>query len=117
MLKLLEQISKEKEKVRIVSRLAFNAVDADYSGCLDVPELLDIMKEVSDTQDMKLPSENDIHAILSMIDDDDSGEIDQDEFYQLILVTIRKLLEDEREFVGVMLNNSKKMVKVESKLL
>ena len=73
---MIEEIVQNKEKVRIVSRLAFNAVDTDYSGCLDVEELQDIMKDVSNTQNMKLPSENDIHAILSMIDDDDSGEID-----------------------------------------
>ena len=73
---MLEEILKDKEKVRIVAKLAFNAVDTDYGGTLDVNELQDIMKDVSDTQNMKLPSENDIHAILSMIDEDDSGEID-----------------------------------------
>ena len=36
-----------KDKIHLISDLAFNAVDADGSESLDVPELYEIMKEVA----------------------------------------------------------------------
>ena len=44
---------------------------------MDTPELQNIMKQVSYSQGMKLPTENDIQAILTDLDEENEGSIDE----------------------------------------
>ena len=43
------------------------------------------------------PTEADLEAILSQLDEDFDGKVDKDEFLQLVMLVIGKMLESEEE--------------------
>ena len=53
-----------KDKIRAVSDLAFDAVDADNSNSLDDSEIAKIMKEVGEEMKIMPPTEPDIALVL-----------------------------------------------------
>ena len=57
-----------KDKIHLISDLAFNAVDADGSQSLDKEELFDIMKEVAHEMQVTPPSTTDITCVLRELD-------------------------------------------------
>ena len=54
-----------------MSDLAFDAVDEDNSGSLDKQELTQVLKDVAKRIRIYAPTENDILAMLSELDQDD----------------------------------------------
>eukprot|EP00356_Strombidium_inclinatum_P012856 CAMPEP_0170496328 /NCGR_PEP_ID=MMETSP0208-20121228/21039_1 /TAXON_ID=197538 /ORGANISM="Strombidium inclinatum, Strain S3" /LENGTH=102 /DNA_ID=CAMNT_0010772843 /DNA_START=475 /DNA_END=780 /DNA_ORIENTATION=- len=86
-----------KEHIKVVSDLAFDAVDDDGSGGLDQGEIAEIMKEVAVKMDLTPPTEDDLSAILAELDEDYDGVVDKGEFLNLIMLVIGKMLESEEE--------------------
>ena len=84
-----------KDQVKVVTDIAFDAVDEDGSGGLDQDELHTIMYEVSEQMGVTPPTKDDLQAILAQLDDDFDGVIDKDEFHGLVMLVIGGLLETE----------------------
>ena len=59
-----------KNKIKIVSDMAFEAVDDNDSGQLDKDELGITLKSVAKQMDITPPTENDISAVLLELDQD-----------------------------------------------
>ena len=57
-----------KSKIKIVSDMAFEAVDDNDSGQLDIDELGITLKSVAKQMQINPPSENDIGAVLNELD-------------------------------------------------
>ena len=70
MLEILELILAQKDKIKIVSDLAFDAVDADGSGNLDKVELGEVLKKVALNMGVTPPNEADVKAVLDELDED-----------------------------------------------
>ena len=75
--------------------MAFDTVDEDGSGGLDQAELSTIMTEVAISMGVTPPTERDLKAILSELDEDFDGVVDKGEFIQLVMLVIGKMLESE----------------------
>uniref|UniRef100_A0A7S3FWP8 EF-hand domain-containing protein n=1 Tax=Strombidium rassoulzadegani TaxID=1082188 RepID=A0A7S3FWP8_9SPIT len=86
-----------KENIKVISDLAFDAVDDDGSGGLDQKEIAEIMREVAIKMDLTPPTEEDLSAILAELDEDFDGVVDKNEFLNLIMLVISKMLESEEE--------------------
>ncbi len=84
-----------QDKIRSVSDLAFEAVDADGSNSLDQEELGIIMKEVAQEMRVNPPTENDIDFMLKELDENSDGQVSKEEFLQLIILVLGKMLESE----------------------
>mmetsp|Transcript_9153 Transcript_9153/g.8108 ORF Transcript_9153/g.8108 Transcript_9153/m.8108 type:complete len:129 (+) Transcript_9153:20-406(+) len=97
LLKVLQSILSDKEKIKMVADAAFEAVDVDNSGDLDKEELTEIMQTVAFDMSVKQPSESDVEAVLREVDDNYDGKVDKLEFVQLIERVLMKLLESEEE--------------------
>ena len=74
-----------KDKVRVISDMAFDAIDIDRSGQLDRDELGQTLKSVSTEMGISQPTEADIAMLLDKIDQDEDNEISKDEFEFLII--------------------------------
>ena len=69
-LETLQYILSMKNKIKIVSDMAFEAVDDNDSGQLDKDELGITLKSVAKQMDINPPTENDISAVLLELDQD-----------------------------------------------
>ena len=87
-----------KDKIKIISDIAFDAVDLDGSGDLDQEELHMIMEEVSKQMGVTPPSQEDLALILKELDESNDGKIDKEEFHDLVMLVFGKMLELEEEF-------------------
>jgi Ca2+-binding EF-hand superfamily protein len=64
-------------------RLAFDMIDTDSSGTISMAELRGLMKKCN-----QMLSDEEINAIMSEFDVDGNGELDFDEFKQLMVSNI-----------------------------
>lgn len=85
LLKTLEIILAQQDKIKIVSDLAFDAVDLDGSGFLEKDELAEVMRDVAADMKVKPPTDGDIDAVLRELDEDYDEKVSKDEFVQLII--------------------------------
>ena len=85
-------------KDEIQLRVAFNQVDTDNSGSIDVEELSNAMRALG----RDLPREQ-IRAMMDAVDTDKSGEIDFDEFKEMMenVKNAHKLNDDRLGFGNV----------------
>ena len=86
-----------KDHIKVLSDIAFDAVDADGSGGLDQGELAELIEGVARKMGLNPPSEEDLANILMELDEDFDGVVDKDEFLNLIMIVITKMLESEEE--------------------
>ena len=96
-LEVLEHILAMKKKIKVVSDMAFEAVDDDDSGQIDKNELGITLKSVAKQMGINAPSENDIAAVLQELDQDEDAEVSKDEFEYLIVKVLEKMAESEIE--------------------
>ena len=64
-----------KKEIKVIPDLAFNAVEDDMRGGLDQFEISKIMTGVAEVIGETLPSEEDLSAILAILDDDFNGTV------------------------------------------
>jgi Ca2+-binding EF-hand superfamily protein len=84
-----------KKEIKVISDLAFDAVDDDMSGGLDQFEISKIMTGVAEKMGVTPPSDDDLSAILAVLDDDFDGTVSKQEFHSLIMLVLGKMLETE----------------------
>lgn len=73
-----------KDKINLVSDMAFDAVDFSGDGQLDKEELGKVLKDVAKSMKINPPTENDVAAVLGELDADGDGTVSKDEFKVLI---------------------------------
>ena len=83
-LDILDLILAQKDKIKIVSDLAFEAVDNNHSGSLSKEELGNELKIVAGEMGVTPPNEADIKAVIDELDEDGDGDVSKDEFEHLI---------------------------------
>ena len=86
-----------KDQMKVITDMAFDTVDDDNSGGLDAEELNIIMDKVASSMGVTAPSEDDLKAILSVLDDNFDGQVDREEFCNLVMLVIGKMLETEED--------------------
>ena len=61
---MIKEIVSKPDKLKIVSDLAFQAIDEDDSNTIDEDEFASIMKDVAILFKTKAPTENDVASML-----------------------------------------------------
>ena len=97
LLRTLQIILAQQDKIKIVSDLAFDAVDLDGSGYLEKDELSEVMRNVAHEMKVKPPTDGDIDAVLKELDEDYDEKVSKDEFLTLIVQVLKKMLESEED--------------------
>ncbi|TNV72857.1 hypothetical protein FGO68_gene12414 [Halteria grandinella] len=97
LLRTLEIILAQQDKIKIVSDLAFDAVDLDGSNFLEKAELSEVMRQVAHEMKVKPPTDGDIDAVLKELDENTDDKVSKEEFLALIVQVLRKMLESEED--------------------
>ena len=95
----LSKIMEHDDALEEISTLAFQAADASGDGNLDQQELGEVMKEVAIKMKIKPPTDLDVKSVLVMIDDSEDREIDKDEFFKMVKLVLKAMLESEQDMV------------------
>ena len=93
----LNDILGMRDQIKMISDMAFDAVDGDGNGTLDLEELGVVLRNVAGDMDITSPGDNDIAAVLGELDQDSDGQVSKDEFEFLILKVLEKMAESELE--------------------
>ena len=80
----IKDILNNESKLMEVARTAFETVDTDKSGEIDLPELEQVMAQLAHEMGSDLPSKEDVKEVFEYLDADNSGTIDFQEFSRLI---------------------------------
>ena len=83
------KILKDPKKMRKFTQAAFDEVDLDNSGSIEMDELTIVLMNVSQDIGIEIPTDDEITAIWKELDDNDDGQIAVDEFQ----IMIRQILE------------------------
>ena len=86
-----------RDKIKIISDMAFEAVDDDHSENLDINELSIVLRNVAKEMSLNPPGDNDIIAVLDELDQDKDHQVSKDEFEYLVIKVIEKMAESELE--------------------
>ena len=93
----LNCILEMRDKIKIISDMAFDAVDQDGNGSLDLVELGIVLRDVAKQMRLNPPTDNDIVAVLGELDQDNDNHVSKDEFEYLIIKVLEKMAESELE--------------------
>ena len=84
-----------KPQLQVLTDMAFDHVDDDGSGTLDISELAEVIERVAVQMALPAPSEDDLRSIFTVIDEDGSGSIEKEELLALVVLVFEKMIEAE----------------------
>ena len=87
----MDYILSMKDKISIISNMAFDAIDVDESGQIDSEELGDVLRDVARQMGIPQPSENDLGAVLYELDQDGDNQVSREEFEFLIIKVLEQM--------------------------
>ena len=96
----IKDLLTNESKLMEIAKTAFESVDTDKSGEIDLPELEQVMAQLAQEMGSDLPSKEDVKEVFEYLDADGSGTIDFKEFSRLIkdlLIEISLGEEEEEE--------------------
>ena len=96
---MIKEIVSKPDKLKIVSDIAFQAIDEDDSNTIDEDEFANIMKDAAILFKTKARTENEISSMLQEMDENSDGTLNKTEFEQLIMMTFKKLQVGEEELI------------------
>jgi len=91
----IKDILADEKKLSEVAKVAFDNMDADHSGEINVSELENFMYQISNDIGDKPPTKEDIEEVLEYLDTDKSGIINLSKIKILVRDVFEAMLEDE----------------------
>ncbi len=95
MVEAIKEILADDAAINKITKLAFEKIDADNSGFLDIKELETIMLRISADMGVEPPKPQDIEEVFKGIDKDNDSRIDYEEFSLLIRNILLSLIKNE----------------------
>ena len=84
-----------EEKIQTISDMAFDGIDEDYSETITQDELQAYLITVSNKMGIQTPTENDLNSILSVMDYDNDGVVNKEEFALLVTNVLKNMYHGE----------------------
>ena len=100
----LDYILSMQDKIKIISKMAFRAIDKDGSGSIERSELEEVLRTVANTMGIPQPTENDLDALLYEMDQNNDDNVDEEEFEFLIIKVLENMQHAEMEQMNTLKN-------------
>lgn len=94
---VVKDILKNDEKINEITKRAFDQIDTDKSGSLDLKEIKKILYSLATDMGAEPPTEEDVQETLDRLDSDKSGTIEFNEFKVLIVKILCAMSKDDDE--------------------
>jgi Ca2+-binding EF-hand superfamily protein len=88
----IKEILSDEQKLKEITKLAFDSVDTDGSGSIDQYELESVLAKISNDMGADPPSKDDVKELLKFLDTDKSGKIEFKEFEVLIKNALESMI-------------------------
>ena len=92
----IESILEDPVKLTALTEDAFENIDIDRSGFIEINELKELMNEINDRTGAPEPTEEEVTQIMDELDADGNGVIDKDEFKVLMEQVLQVLLQNKK---------------------
>lgn len=89
----IQDILKDKEKIRLISEAAFNVLDFSKNGLLEKTEIELHLSNLAKDLNLRKPTKEEMENLMKEIDVNKDGKIDVEDFDSLV----ENLLEDMHE--------------------
>ena len=93
MSKAIKDILNNDKKFNEVAKVAFDSVDSDKSGQIDIQELEKVMGVMANDMGCEPPSAEELQEVFDNLDTDKSGKIDFLEFKSLIRDVLEAMID------------------------
>ena len=90
---VIKEIIKDDNKLNVLTKLAFQAVDRDGSGVIEQNELEKIMAQICMEMGAEIPSKEDVQEVLTDLDEDKNNTIEIGEFKAFIKDILEGMIE------------------------
>ena len=91
----IKEILSDEQKLKEITKLAFDSVDTDGSGSIDQYELESVLAKISNDMGADPPSKDDVKELLKFLDTDKSGKIEFKEFEVLIKDVLESMIQSD----------------------
>ena len=81
----IAEILKDENKLNNVSRAMFEEADIDKSGKINLKEMHNLIKKISNDFGLQEPTVSQAKEVIQELDEDENGEIDSVEFRKLVV--------------------------------
>ena len=96
MSKAIKTILEEKHLLLEITQRAFDKIDKNKNGKIEIKELEPIMKQIALDFRTEAPSEEELAKVMEQLDTDKSGTIELKEFQILIRDLLKAMLEQDK---------------------
>jgi Ca2+-binding EF-hand superfamily protein len=90
---VIKEIIRDDNKLNVLTKLAFQAVDRDGSGVIEQNELEKIMAQICMEMGAEIPSKEDVQEVLTDLDEDKNNTIEIGEFKAFIKDILEGMIE------------------------
>ena len=90
---VIKEIINDDNKLNVLTKLAFQAVDRDGSGVIEQNELEKIMAQICMEMGAEIPSKEDVQEVLTDLDEDKNNTIEIGEFKAFIKDILEGMIE------------------------
>jgi len=90
---VIKEIIRDDNKLNVLTKLAFQAVDRDGSGVIEQNELEKIMAQICMEMGAEIPSKEDVQEVLTDLDEDKNNTIEYGEFKAFIKDILEGMIE------------------------
>ena len=84
MIEDIDAVLKDQDKFKNLAKMAFDLVDIDKSGLIEMNELGRIINQMAKGMNSRPPAEEEIKEVLEGLDVDHNGDLDFEEFSEFI---------------------------------
>lgn len=91
----LQDILKDKDRLQILSRAAFDAIDVQKNGYLEKKEIEALLINIAKDLNVKKPVKEEVDDIFKEINKDKTGRIHYDEFQSIIENVLQSMIQAE----------------------
>ena len=93
----LNKILNNEDRLRELSNHAFESVDENGDGRIDVEELQKCLNTITKDLNIDMPSKEDVEQIMKNLDQDNDNELDKKEFKELMRLWLQMKIKQEKK--------------------